>query len=94
MPELPEMQALAERLESAIAGAPFAGAAPYQFAALKTVEPSPDSLVGRPVASVGRRGKFIVIEFPGPERPDRAGDPGPAVRAGGQRPRRVPRLGA
>ncbi|HEX2192930.1 MAG TPA: DNA-formamidopyrimidine glycosylase family protein [Acidimicrobiales bacterium] len=66
MPELPEVQALAERLEAAVGGAPFAGAVPHQFSALKTVVPGPETLVGRPLTSVGRRGKFVVFEFPGP----------------------------
>src|SRR5436305_597884 len=38
------MQALAERLDAAVAGAPFAGAVPYQLSALKTVVPAPDIL--------------------------------------------------
>jgi len=63
MPELPEMQGLAERFDEMLAGAPFAGAAPFAFSALKTFDPSPESLVGVPVGSVGRRGKFLVFEF-------------------------------
>jgi formamidopyrimidine-DNA glycosylase len=66
MPELPEIQALAERLDAAFAGAPFAGAQPHQFSALKTVVPGPESLVGRTVAGVGHRGKFVVFDFDGP----------------------------
>jgi formamidopyrimidine-DNA glycosylase len=66
MPELPEVQALAERLDAAIAGAPFAGAAVLQFSSLKTVTPRPESLVGATLQRVGRRGKFLVLEFGGP----------------------------
>ncbi len=66
MPELPEVQALAERLEAAVGGAAFAGAVAYQFSALKTVVPGPESLVGRMLASVGRRGKFVILDFAGP----------------------------
>jgi len=58
------MQALAERLDAAVAGAPFAGATAYQFAALKTVVPGPDDLVGSTLQTVGRRGKFLVFNFP------------------------------
>jgi formamidopyrimidine-DNA glycosylase len=47
VPELPEVQALAERLEAAVGGAPVAGAVAHQFSALKTVVPGPESLVGR-----------------------------------------------
>jgi formamidopyrimidine-DNA glycosylase len=68
MPELPEMQALSERLDELFAGANFAGAMPYAFSALKTFDPPPESLVGQTVVSVGRRGKFVVFEFAG-ERP-------------------------
>ena len=66
MPELPEVQALAERLDAAVAGAPFAGAEVLQFSSLKTVVPQPESLVGATLQRVGRRGKFLVFEFAGP----------------------------
>jgi formamidopyrimidine-DNA glycosylase len=65
MPELPEVQALSERLDELLAGAPFAGAVPFAFSALKTFDPPPESLVGATVGSVGRRGKFLVVEFGG-----------------------------
>lgn len=68
MPELPEVQALAERLDAALAGAPFVGAMPYQFSALKTVVPGPDQLVGRTLEHVGRRGKYVALEFDGGDR--------------------------
>ncbi len=63
MPELPEVQALAERLDELLAGAPFTGAVPFAFSALKTFDPPPESLLGQAVGSVGRRGKFLVVEF-------------------------------
>jgi formamidopyrimidine-DNA glycosylase len=66
VPELPEVQALAERLDAAVAGAPFTDAAVLQFSSLKTVTPRPDSLVGATLQRVGRRGKFLVFEFDGP----------------------------
>jgi formamidopyrimidine-DNA glycosylase len=66
VPELPEVQALAERLDAAVAGAPFAGAEVLQFSSLKTVAPRPESLVGATLQRVGRRGKFLVFEFGGP----------------------------
>jgi formamidopyrimidine-DNA glycosylase len=66
VPELPEIQGLAERLEAAVGGGVFAGAVPLQFAALKTVVPGPETLVGRTLERVGRRGKFAVMEFGGP----------------------------
>ena len=66
MPELPEITALAERLGDRIAGHTFAGAVPLSFSGLKTVVPPPDSLIGAPVQSIGRRGKFLIFEFGGP----------------------------
>jgi formamidopyrimidine-DNA glycosylase len=66
VPELPEVQALAERLDAAVAGARFAGAAVLQFSSLKTVSPRPESLVGATLEGVGRRGKYLVFEFAGP----------------------------
>ena len=61
VPELPEMQALAERLAAALVGRSLTGVDPLGFTALKTVDPGPDALVGRTVDSVGRHGKYLVI---------------------------------
>lgn len=66
MPELPEMQALAERLNEAVAGSALTAIVPLQFSAMKTFEPTADSLLGRGVSSVGRRGKFLVVDLDGP----------------------------
>jgi formamidopyrimidine-DNA glycosylase len=66
VPELPEVQAMAERLEAAVGGSAFAGATALQFSGLKTFAPSPDSLVGRTLVGVGRRGKFALFDFGGP----------------------------
>ncbi|HWC14962.1 MAG TPA: DNA-formamidopyrimidine glycosylase family protein [Actinomycetota bacterium] len=66
MPELPEMQALAERLDAAVAGAALTAITPLQFSAMKTFDPPAEALVGRTVASVGRRGKFLVMDLAGP----------------------------
>jgi formamidopyrimidine-DNA glycosylase len=63
VPELPEMQALAERLDVALGGAQVTGVDPLGFAALKTVVPPADSIVGHTVASVGRRAKYLVFEL-------------------------------
>jgi formamidopyrimidine-DNA glycosylase len=63
VPELPEMQALAERLEVALGGAEITGVDPHGVAALKTVVPAADSLVGQTVGSVGRRAKYLVFEL-------------------------------
>lgn len=66
MPEVPEMQALAERLDAALVGARLSGVDVLGFSALKTVVPAPESLVGREVVSVGRRGKYLLVDLGGP----------------------------
>ncbi len=66
VPELPEMQALAERLEAAVGGAEFEAAVPISFSGLKTYSPAPESLAGRTLTSVGRQGKYVVLDFDGP----------------------------
>jgi formamidopyrimidine-DNA glycosylase len=60
------MQALAERLDAALRGARLEGIDPLQFSALKTVDPSHDSLLGRTLEGVGRRGKYLVLDLGGP----------------------------
>jgi formamidopyrimidine-DNA glycosylase len=57
------MQALAERLDAALTGRTLTGWEPLGFAGLKTVTPSPDALVGRTVQRVGRRGKYLRVDF-------------------------------
>jgi formamidopyrimidine-DNA glycosylase len=66
MPELPEVQALAERLTDAVGGSAFAGADVLQFSSLKTVTPRAPELVGRVLERVGRRGKYLAFELGGP----------------------------
>jgi formamidopyrimidine-DNA glycosylase len=68
MPEMPEIQALAERVQAAVEGATLDGFDLLQFSSLKTVTPRPSELVGRRLEDVGRRGKYLVLDF---ERGDR-----------------------
>jgi formamidopyrimidine-DNA glycosylase len=63
VPELPEMQALSERLDALLAGATFERADLLGFSSLKTYAPTPDSLYGHTFRSVGRRAKYLVWEF-------------------------------
>ena len=63
MPELPQMQALSERLDTALRGATLDGYEVLGFTALKTVVPAPDSLLGHELLSVGRRAKYLVFDF-------------------------------
>ncbi|MDH4112004.1 MAG: Fpg/Nei family DNA glycosylase [Actinomycetota bacterium] len=65
MPEMPEVQALAERLDEVLSGAQLEGLDVLQFSSLKTYEPKPDEAIGRAIERVGRRGKYIVIELSG-----------------------------
>jgi len=66
MPELPEMQALSERIDDALRGATLAAIQAIAFSGLKTVSPAPESLIGRALAHAGRRGKFLILDFAGP----------------------------
>ncbi len=63
MPELPEMQALAERLDDALAGTAIHEFELFGFAGLKTVLPAPDEVLGSRVTGVGRRGKYLVVSL-------------------------------
>ena len=65
MPELPEVQAHAERLTKVYAGAVLSAFEAVSFTALKTYDPRPESAVGRSLGAVTRRGKHLLLEFPG-----------------------------
>ncbi len=60
------MQALAERLHELTSGTRFARVVPLQFSAAKTFDPPAESLVGREVERVWRRGKYLIFETSGP----------------------------
>lgn len=63
MPELPEMQALAERLDERLGGARVLSLDVLQFSALKTVTPAPDSLEDDVITGWSRRGKYLVVSL-------------------------------
>ena len=63
MPELPELQAHAERLEAAYAGRALAAFRPLSFTALKTYDPPPEAAAGHRLDHVGRRGKYLLVGF-------------------------------
>jgi formamidopyrimidine-DNA glycosylase len=63
VPEMPEVQAHAERLTDDFVGTELAGFRPIAFTALKTFAPAPDEAVGRPLLGVGRRGKHLLLRF-------------------------------
>jgi formamidopyrimidine-DNA glycosylase len=63
MPELPEVQAHAERLTAQFSGTKLKKFVPLTFTALKTALPRPDAAYGLPLESVGRRGKYLLLHF-------------------------------
>jgi formamidopyrimidine-DNA glycosylase len=65
VPELPELQALAEGLTAHLAGREIAAVREHHPATLKTAEPPADALVGREIRRVWRRGKLIGVEAVG-----------------------------
>lgn len=62
MPELPELQALAEGLSHAVAGRRIAGVDAWQAATLKSADPPLGALVGERVDAVWRRGKLLGVD--------------------------------
>jgi len=63
MPELPEVQAHAERLTVDFGGAVLSKFVPLAFHALKTAVPAPEGALGEPLRGVGRRGKYLLVDF-------------------------------
>jgi formamidopyrimidine-DNA glycosylase len=62
---MPEVRALAERLDEILAGATLQALDLLQFSSLKTYAPRPDELLGRTIHHVGSRGKYVVIVLDG-----------------------------
>ncbi|MCU1395466.1 MAG: putative glycosylase [Ilumatobacteraceae bacterium] len=63
MPELPEVQAHAERLTAQFGGHVLEKFVPLTFTALKTAVPAPKDAYGLPLQRVGRRGKYLMLQF-------------------------------
>ena len=63
MPEMPEVQAHAERMTEALAGRQLTKFELLNFASLKTFAPPVDGAVGQRLVEVGRRGKYLLIGF-------------------------------
>jgi formamidopyrimidine-DNA glycosylase len=63
MPEMPEIQAHAERLTERFAGRTLEKFVPFNFTALKTAVPAPDTAYGLQLIEVGRRGKYLLVQF-------------------------------
>jgi formamidopyrimidine-DNA glycosylase len=65
MPEMPEVQALAERLDEVLAGASLEALDLLQFSSLKTFAPKPADALGCTIQRVTRRGKYVILELDG-----------------------------
>jgi formamidopyrimidine-DNA glycosylase len=63
MPEMPEIQAHAERLTEQFGGRILSGFTPFNFTALKTAVPPPSDAYRLPLVDVGRRGKYLLLRF-------------------------------
>jgi formamidopyrimidine-DNA glycosylase len=63
VPEMPEVQAHAERLTEDFGGVALDRFRPITFTALKTFSPAPEDAVGHPLLDVGRRGKHLLLRF-------------------------------
>jgi formamidopyrimidine-DNA glycosylase len=65
VPELPEVQALVDFLAERTADLAVTGVELGSFSVLKTFNPPPEALVGAPVESVTRHGKFLDLDCGG-----------------------------
>lgn len=63
MPELPEVEIVARRLNAALAGAEVESAVAPGMNVMKTFDPPLDALIGRELTGVRRVGKMPVVEF-------------------------------
>jgi formamidopyrimidine-DNA glycosylase len=63
MPELPEVEIVARRLDSALRGAAVESALAPGMNVMKTFEPPLEALAGKPVTGVRRIGKMPVVDF-------------------------------
>jgi formamidopyrimidine-DNA glycosylase len=63
MPELPEVEIVARRLNTALSGAEVESAMAPGMNVMKTFDPPLEALVGREVTGVRRVGKMPVVEF-------------------------------
>ena len=63
MPELPEVQAHAERMTAALQGKTLQNFQLLNFASIKTFSPAPDEAVGSKLLAVTRRAKTLQMRF-------------------------------
>jgi formamidopyrimidine-DNA glycosylase len=62
VPELPEVEITARRLNAALEGAEIESALAPGMVTMKTFDPPLDALAGRAITRVGRAGKMLVVE--------------------------------
>ncbi len=65
MPELPEVEITARRLDAALRGAEIESALAPGINALKTFDPPLDSIAGQAISGVRRRGKHLIVDITG-----------------------------
>jgi formamidopyrimidine-DNA glycosylase len=65
VPELPEVEALAEFLRQRAVGCVLAGVEVGEISVLKTFDPAPSALQGLEISGVARHGKFLDLEADG-----------------------------
>ena len=76
MPELPEVEALAEHLRTHALARPVARVDLASMTALKTFDPPLSALTGRLVTGAGRYGKFLDVQLEDTQRPGEHADRG------------------
>ncbi|MFZ2114767.1 MAG: DNA-formamidopyrimidine glycosylase family protein [Solirubrobacteraceae bacterium] len=69
MPELPEVEITARRLDEALRGAEIVSVLAPGVKVMRTFDPPLSALDGQRIERVGRRGKHFVIETDGPTHP-------------------------
>jgi formamidopyrimidine-DNA glycosylase len=69
VPELPEVEITARRLDEALRGAEVVSARAPGVKAMRTFDPPLSALEGQRIERVGRRGKHFVVEIEGPTHP-------------------------
>jgi formamidopyrimidine-DNA glycosylase len=69
MPELPEVEITARRLDTALRGGEIVSALAPGVKAMRTFDPPLSALEGKRIEQVGRRGKHLVVETDGPAHP-------------------------
>jgi formamidopyrimidine-DNA glycosylase len=69
VPELPEVEITARRLDASLRSAEIESALAPGMVALKSIDPPLGAIAGRRVSGVGRIGKMPVVEFSGDGRP-------------------------